>query len=101
MGKRFRKGGKTASTSGRDVGTGSLSEEELKALEDETSFCLENIKDFHEVKDLAQLLHRKLFVIFQHDTSCAVFHDRLSGWSNVKGEDERDVFNHCCQEQGN
>merc|ERR1719234_1084193 len=45
MGKRFGKGGNTASTSG---GEGALSDEELKALADKTSFSLENVKDFHE-----------------------------------------------------
>ena len=49
MGKRFRKGGNAASTSGGD---GGLSDEQLRALADKTSFSLENVKDFHEVKDL-------------------------------------------------
>ena len=53
MGKRFRKGGKASSTLGGD---GGLSEQELKALADKTSFSLENVTDFHEVKDLEQLL---------------------------------------------
>ena len=111
MGKRFRKGGKvSSSTLGGD---GGLSEQELKALADKTSFSLENVTDFHEVKDLAQLhtfiphtesctlLHT--IAIFPHqcqDISCAVFHERLPGWSDVKGEDEGDVCNHGCQEQG-
>ena len=49
MGKRFGKGGNAASSSG---GEGGLSDEELKALAEKTSFSLENVKDFHEVKDL-------------------------------------------------
>ena len=60
MGKRFRKGSMAASTSGGD---GGLSDQELKALADKTSFSLENVTDFHEVKNLAQLLltsYRKL-----------------------------------------
>lgn len=44
MGKRFQKDGKTGSTS-----YGGLSEQELKALADKTSFSLENVTEFHEV----------------------------------------------------
>ena len=49
MGKQFRKGGNAGSTSGGD---GGLTDEQLRALADKTSFSLENVKDFHEVKDL-------------------------------------------------
>ena len=57
MGKRFRKGGKAGSSSsgGGDGGGGSLSEEELKVLADKTSFSLENVKDFHEVRNFDSL----------------------------------------------
>ena len=44
MGKRFQKDGKTGSTS-----YGGISEKELKALADKTSFSLENVTEFHEV----------------------------------------------------
>ena len=53
MGKQFRKGGNAASTSGGD---GGLTDEQLRALADKTSFSLENVKDFHEVKDLVHLI---------------------------------------------
>ena len=72
MGKRFRKGGKAASTSGGD---GGLSDQELKALADKTSFSLENVTDFHEVKDLAQLLLyllQKIGFFFMHLQSCHI-----------------------------
>ena len=35
-----------------------------------------------------------------HVFPCTVFHERLPGWPDVKGEDERDVCNHGCQKQG-
>ena len=107
MGKRFGKGGNAASSSG---GEGGLSDEELKALADKTSFSLENVKDFHEVKDL--LVHKlplsenSCFCKYSHNqcqdsySACPVFHERLPGWPDVKGEDERDVCNHGFQEQG-
>ena len=52
MGKRFRKGGKAGSSSSGGGDGGLPIDEELKTLADKTSFSLENVKDFHEVKDL-------------------------------------------------